>query len=81
MAERLRALLGSRAAGITAETFHAFGANLLRQYGARIGLDPDFAICGEEDRAMILRLACPDLPRGEVQPLSLIHISEPTRPY
>lgn len=72
MAERLRALLGTRSAGITVKTFHAFAADLLRVHGAAIGpefggVDPDFVICSEEDRAVLLRSACPQLTQAELQ--------------
>lgn len=67
MAERLAALLGSRTAHITVKTFHAFAATLLREHGAAIGLDPRFAICSEEDRLVLLRLACPQLSQAEAQ--------------
>ena len=65
MAERLAALLGPRAAAITVKTFHAFAAALLREYGSRIGIDPRFTICSEDDRAVLLRLACPELSQSE----------------
>lgn len=66
MTERLSVLLGLRAKGVTVGTFHAFAASLLRRYGAQIGLDPVFAVCAEEDRAALLRLAAPKLPQSEV---------------
>ncbi len=66
MAERLAALLGARGAGITVKTFHAFAAALLREHGAAIGIDPDYAICSEDDRTLLLRLACPDLSQADL---------------
>ena len=69
MGERLAALLGPRAAGVTVKTFHAFAAMLLREHGVRIGIDPHFVVCSEDDRSAILRLACPQLSQRELQPL------------
>ena len=51
---------------VTIKTFHAFGAMLLRQYAERLGLSPQFVILTEEDRAALLRQACPELKAGEV---------------
>ncbi|MCX6030767.1 MAG: UvrD-helicase domain-containing protein [Chloroflexi bacterium] len=76
MAERLTGLLGAEIAGrVTVKTFHAFGALLLREWAACLGLSPDFAICTEEDRAAVLRQACPELKQGEVDAY-LVQISE-----
>ncbi len=67
MRERLEGLLGADVAGrITIKTFHAFGAMLLRQYADRLGLSPRFVILSEEDRAAVLRQACPGLRAAEV---------------
>ena len=67
MVERLEGLLGAEVARrVTIKTFHAFGAALLREHAARLGLDPDFAILAEEDRAVLLRQACPELKQAEV---------------
>lgn len=70
MAGRLAALLGAEIAGrITLGTFHAFGAQLLRRYAGRSGLDPDFAILSEEDRLILARAAFPDLGRRQLDAL------------
>ena len=67
MRERLSRLLGDEIAGrVTIKTFHAFGAMLLRQHAERLGLSPEFVILAEEDRAALLRQACPELKTGEV---------------
>jgi len=67
MAERLEDMLGSETASrITIKTFHALGASLLREHAARLGISPDFAILTDEDRAALLRQACPELKGGEV---------------
>ncbi|MCY3639226.1 MAG: UvrD-helicase domain-containing protein, partial [Chloroflexi bacterium] len=44
MRQRLVPLLGQAAEQITASTFHAFCANVLRREGEHIGLDRDFVI-------------------------------------
>ncbi|PKO23646.1 MAG: AAA family ATPase, partial [Chloroflexi bacterium HGW-Chloroflexi-1] len=76
MAERLAGLLGAETAGrVIVKTFHAFGALLLREWAGRLGLSPDFAILTEEDRAAVLRQACPELKQGEVDAY-LAQISE-----
>ncbi len=74
MAERLAGLLGQVAAGrVLIKTFHAFGAWLLREHGAPLGLDPQFAILSDDDRRILLKQARPDLKHAELdQALALI---------
>jgi uncharacterized protein (TIGR00375 family) len=74
MAERLATLLGAAAAArVTIKTFHAFGAMLLREHGSRLGLSPQFAILGEDDRRTLLKQTYPDLKQTELdQALALI---------
>jgi DNA helicase-2/ATP-dependent DNA helicase PcrA len=55
-----------RVSGVTIKTFHAFGAMLLREHAALVDLSPQFVILSEEDRAALLRQACPELKAGEV---------------
>src|SRR6476469_4013713 len=38
-------------------TFHSLGARLLRQYGDRIGLDPNFTIYDQSDRNRLVKAA------------------------
>jgi len=56
----LRRDLGAEAAAAAtpayAGTFHAIGARLLREYAARIGLDPNFTIHDREDSADLMNL-------------------------
>ena len=67
MRERLSGLFGDEVADrVTIKTFHAFGAMLLRQHADRLGLSPEFVILAEEDRAALLRQACPELKTGEL---------------
>ena len=66
MTERLTGLLGAKVAGrVTIKTFHAFGALLLRKHAGRLGLSPEFVILNDEDRAAVLRQACPELKASE----------------
>jgi DNA helicase-2/ATP-dependent DNA helicase PcrA len=58
MRERVEALVpGSR---VFISTFHALGARLLRQYGERLGLDRNFTIYDQTDRARLVKLALED---------------------
>jgi len=57
MRERLERLLGSRAGELTAGTFHAFCAGLLRREGQAIGLDRSFVIYDQEDQVSLLKRA------------------------
>jgi DNA helicase-2/ATP-dependent DNA helicase PcrA len=41
-------------------TFHSFGASLLRQYGERFGLDRNFTIYDQSDRARMVKVAIED---------------------
>jgi superfamily I DNA/RNA helicase len=50
-----------QAANVTVKTFHALGAQLLRQHGAQIGLAEDFVILDEAGRAAAIRRAFPKL--------------------
>lgn len=74
MRERLAGLLGEAMAGrVTIQTFHAFGASLLRQHGQQLGLDCHFALLGDEERRTLLKLARPELKQSELdQVLALI---------
>ena len=66
MAARLTDLLGVEATRrITIKTFHAFGAWLLRQWGASLGISPDFVICRDEERRALLAQAAPELRLAE----------------
>jgi superfamily I DNA/RNA helicase len=48
-------------------TFHAFGADLLRRSGDRLGLQSHFAILSVDDRQLVLKQACPGLSQREVE--------------
>jgi len=55
IAHRLETRLGAAAANVKRGTIHAFCAELLRQFGAHVLLDPNFGIADEEDQLAILR--------------------------
>jgi DNA helicase-2/ATP-dependent DNA helicase PcrA len=58
MTRRIQQHAGARAAALEwAGTFHAIGARLLREYAARIGLNPAFTIHDREDSADLMALA------------------------
>src|SRR5262249_638385 len=58
MRQRVEALVpGSR---VWISTFHALGARLLRQYGERLGLDRNFTIYDQTDRARLVKVALED---------------------
>ena len=52
--ERLASLLGTRADGVSVQTFHALGLDLLRAHAAAAGLPPHFAILDEAGRRELL---------------------------
>ena len=54
MRDRLFVLLGEQASHVWVFTFHATAVRILRRYGERIGLDPNFAIIDEEDQRRAL---------------------------
>src|SRR6516225_9877053 len=45
-------------------TFHSFGARILRQYAVRLGLDRNFTIYDQNDRAKLVQLAIDDAGLG-----------------
>ena len=55
IAHRLEATLGDAAAKIKRGTIHAFCAELLRELGSRVLLDPGFGIADEEYQLAVLR--------------------------
>ena len=55
MKERLHGLLGPGAKDMTASTFHAFCAMLLRREGEQIGLSRDFTIYDDTDQQALLK--------------------------
>jgi DNA helicase II / ATP-dependent DNA helicase PcrA len=71
MEERLVSLLGktARDSAVQVRTFHALGAELLRQAGAECGIHPGFRILDSDDSLRLFRSAVPGLKRKEADPL------------
>ena len=61
MRQRLVPLLGQAAEQLTASTFHAFCANVLRREGEQIGLDRDFVIYDDADQMALVKRALTEL--------------------
>jgi DNA helicase II / ATP-dependent DNA helicase PcrA len=61
MKERLQRLLGQVAENISAGTFHAMCARILRQDGKPVGLDTNFVIYDEEDQQSLIKQCLLDL--------------------
>ena len=61
MRQRLIPLLGQAAEQLTASTFHAFCANVLRREGEHIGLDRDFVIYDDADQMALAKRALTEL--------------------
>ncbi len=57
MRERLDRLLGGRARGLTASTFHALCAQILRRDGEAIGIPSDFVIMDDSDQMDLVKRA------------------------
>ena len=57
MKGRLEGLVGTRSQELTASTFHAFCARVLRRDGHNIGLDSGFTIFDQEDQLALLKQA------------------------
>src|ERR1700682_2435727 len=53
MRQRIEALLPNSRVWIS--TFHSLGARLLRQYGERLGLEPNFTIYDQSDRTRLIK--------------------------
>lgn len=57
MKERVADMLGvEKATGVTACTFHSFCVLMLRRYGSRIGMDPNFTILASGDDEDIIKI-------------------------
>ena len=55
MRERVAAVAGKRAKGVTLSTFHSLGARVLREYGTLIDLPGRFAIYSTGDQLSLIR--------------------------
>ncbi len=80
MTERLRALLGGSNGEIPVRirTFHALGAEILREAGPSLGIAEDFFILDREESAGLLQRAVPSLSRQDAD-ATLERISEAKR--
>ena len=61
MRQRLSELLGPAVKDLTAGTFHAFCAMILRREGGAIGLDRDFAIYDDADQVDLIKRSMKEL--------------------
>ena len=57
MRSRIEQLMGDRAAGVSAGTFHALCARILRRSGAEIGIPRDFVIMDDDDQMGVVKQA------------------------
>jgi superfamily I DNA/RNA helicase len=55
IAERLARTLGPRASEVKSGTIHAFCAELLREFGSRVGLEKNFQIIDDKQQLVVLR--------------------------
>jgi DNA helicase-2/ATP-dependent DNA helicase PcrA len=72
---RIERLVGASAQPVTAGTFHALCARILRSDGAALGLDPHFHIFDEDDQLRVMKgvLAELRLDEGRVSPRAVLH--------
>ena len=66
MQERVVNMVGEEGQRVMIRTFHSFGVWLLRKYGARVGLEPNFKIYDDDDSVALLCQAFPDDNKKEV---------------
>jgi DNA helicase II / ATP-dependent DNA helicase PcrA len=66
LARRLAPEAAAAATPAYAGTFHAIGARLLREYAARLGLDPQFTIHDREDSADLMNWARHEAGLGDI---------------
>jgi len=56
MSERITEALGrDRAAAMTMSTLHSMGLKILRKYGRRVGVEPNFTICDDREARRIIK--------------------------
>jgi DNA helicase-2/ATP-dependent DNA helicase PcrA len=74
MRERLAALAGEGARGVSVGTFHAFCAKALREHGHALGLNRRFTICDASDQLATVKSAMRELRLHEtaIQPSAVL---------
>lgn len=72
---RIERLVGASAQQVTAGTFHAICARILRTDGAAIDIDPRFHIFDEDDQLRVMKEVLADLrlDEGRVSPRAVLH--------
>jgi len=67
MKDRVSLYVGDeKASSVMIKTFHSFGVWLLRKYGARVGLEPNFKIYDEDDSVSLLLQQYPSVNKKEI---------------
>ena len=66
MQERVIDMVGEEGQRVMIRTFHSFGVWLLRKYGDRVGLEPNFKIYDDDDSVALLCQAFPDDNKKEI---------------
>ena len=66
MQDRVIGMVGEEGQRVMIKTFHSFGVWLLRKYGDRVGLEPNFKIYDDDDSVALLCQAFPDDNRKEI---------------
>ena len=66
MQDRVIDMVGEEGRRVMIRTFHSFGVWLLRKYGDRVGLDPNFKIYDDDDSVALLCQAFPDDNKKEI---------------
>ena len=66
MQDRVVGMVGEEGKRVMIRTFHSFGVWLLRKYGERVGLDPNFKIYDDDDSVALLCQAFPDDNKKEI---------------
>ncbi|MBP5552917.1 MAG: UvrD-helicase domain-containing protein [Spirochaetales bacterium] len=66
MQDRVVGMVGEEGQRVMIRTFHSFGVWLLRRYGERVGLDPNFKIYDDDDSVALLCQAFPDDNKKEI---------------
>ena len=66
MQDRVIGMVGEEGQRVMIKTFHSFGVWLLRKFGNRVGLEPNFKIYDDDDSVALLCQAFPDDNKKEV---------------